>query len=81
MATKTGPELLKDIADHKTLDLIMDRNPYSKPHTDVEAMQLLEIERHERLNFNFKAEKKRDKKAGIVDYRPNTEVAEAEPSE
>lgn len=60
-----GPELLEQIILHPTLDTFMDRDPHTRPHTDEELRQLVEVMRKERAAFLVSEQKKKEKKQGI----------------
>lgn len=68
-----GNQLIQEIAKFPTLDLFLDRSPLAKPYTNAELNQLLEAERHERLTYQRKVEKKRDKKKGVPTETPSNE--------
>jgi hypothetical protein len=68
----TGPELMAYIAQFPTVDHYLDRDPYAQPLSDEELLLLVNKQRGERALFTLKEQKKRDKKAGIVDDTEET---------
>ena len=65
---KTAKELMDEIAQYPTLDLLLDRDPSptGRPITDAELLRELERQRLDRALFNIKEDERRDKKRGTT---------------
>lgn len=72
---KTGAELLALIAQHPTLDELLDRDPLAVPYTREELTRIVEIERADRALFNIREQKARDKKDGVEPEENPTDTA------
>lgn len=59
---KTGPELLVEISQFPTLEILLDRDPHAKPYNDEELVQLVKRERLERAMASVKDDEKRNKR-------------------
>lgn len=73
---KTGPELIAEIAKYPTIDVVLDRNPLSKPYTDEELDAEIERQRLERTLFTVKSDERQDKRKGQEKLEASDELPE-----
>ena len=59
---KTGPEMVKEVAEQPTLDKLLDQEP---PFSQEKALQIIERLRWDRAQFLANEEKRKAKAEGI----------------
>lgn len=72
----TGPEQLAEIAQHVTLDALLDRDPHAVPYTDEEWLSIITQQRNARAHFNIKEERQYSRKQGVETEAKETTVEE-----
>jgi hypothetical protein len=67
VASRTGPELIDQIIEFPTLDVILDRDPHARPYTDQELEHLVQSERSRRAIYQTKLDKAASKRQGLTE--------------
>lgn len=76
--SKTGPELLSEVAEEVTLDRFLDRDPYAVPYTDQELINRVKVLRNERVQFQLKSDARRAKRQGVEEVTDPTKSDDEE---